>query len=845
MADGTVRAWGSQAEGQSAGSADDQLTPALVATLSGVTRVAAGARHSLARSSTGQWYGWGSNREGQLGLTGTVGGSTPLALATAGLADVAGGLDAAPALSVAQALRYYGYDAQGSVRYQTDAAGAVTARYDYDAFGTLLGTAGESPVGSDAYLYRSERYDALTGLYHLRARDYDPALGRFHQIDDFAGFPENPYSLNRYNYAESNPVGNFDPAGRFAVTSLTAVVYALHLKDQYLQELASAGPQFTFDPDEALNRYLGTDHLIAAGAPLKLKERELWVRASGGGLLGSWVNESGSSTDSELPNPQEEYAGGRGFGAGSDVFFLHQSGARFRQGWALRQVEQAWGALQQSRLSLNMGPRFPDDPRSARIAAGNVRLKGARWADAIYADALLQATLRSSTEPGRRGVRAHFTPTVEGRRYDATGIDLTARATTALNAASGGGPVDWEEAAPVGGDNFQVSAHAANFESPIVGEFLQALTIQSVIDNWLRSAATSPYAASSARAFLLTEENGDNVSLGLLSAYVVGTPWVGDIAQNGYNFKTGRDFTSGEKLTTLQRSLSGVAVALEVLPGFGHAVGEGVGSAVGLGVRATKKSTAVVRRAAGAGLDMAGEAARRGLVHAQAAGAIATTATRRVAQATAQRTSQIAKSVREALQTEVHLVGSGTSRPPFGNPQRGAVTIPSWGAAENAGGGIIYDRGLNRFRDTATGRFVRKVDAPASVQATAWQGSGNFPGIDVYRNITLKKGTVIYGGYPGPSNYFTTASAVRRAKGSASVLGEGLQTLKSTNPKYLDPVTGGYRGYVRAYEVTEDIEAAFGIARANGQHGAGGLPQIFIPDSVARLKPVNTTRLGP
>lgn len=249
--------WGSHAEGQAAGAltaaTGDQLTPASVSGLTDVTRVAAGARHSLALGSAGQWHGWGSNREGQLGLVGTVGGATPVALSAAAWSDVAGGQDAASGLAILQASRYYGYDALGSVRYQTDAAGAVTTRYDYDAFGTLLGAAGESPVGSDAYLYRGERYDALRGLYHLRSRDYDPTLSRFHQIDDFAGFADNPYSLNRYNYAESNPVGKFDPAGRFAVTSLTAVVYALHLKDPYLEELASAGPQFTFD--EALNRY--------------------------------------------------------------------------------------------------------------------------------------------------------------------------------------------------------------------------------------------------------------------------------------------------------------------------------------------------------------------------------------------------------------------------------------------------------------------------------------------------------------------------------------------------------------------------------------------------------------
>ena len=66
-------------------------------------------------------------------------------------------------------------------------------------------------------------------------------------------------------------------------------------------------------------------------------------------MLGSWVADSGSTEQTEVRT--DEYAGGRSSGAGSDVFFLYQNGARFRQGWAVKQVEQAWGENERLKLT--------------------------------------------------------------------------------------------------------------------------------------------------------------------------------------------------------------------------------------------------------------------------------------------------------------------------------------------------------------------------------------------------------------------------------------------------------------------------------------------------------------
>lgn len=51
---------------------------------------------------------------------------------------------------------YYGYDGMGTVRQLTNAAGAITDTYDYDAFGNLVNSTGTTP---NNYLYRGELID--------------------------------------------------------------------------------------------------------------------------------------------------------------------------------------------------------------------------------------------------------------------------------------------------------------------------------------------------------------------------------------------------------------------------------------------------------------------------------------------------------------------------------------------------------------------------------------------------------------------------------------------------------------------------------------------------------------
>ena len=54
-------------------------------------------------------------------------------------------------------------------------------------------------------------------MIYLRARWYHPADGRFQSRDTWGGDANRPMSLNRWNYAQSNPVKFIDPSGHYYI----------------------------------------------------------------------------------------------------------------------------------------------------------------------------------------------------------------------------------------------------------------------------------------------------------------------------------------------------------------------------------------------------------------------------------------------------------------------------------------------------------------------------------------------------------------------------------------------------------------------------------------------------
>ncbi|MFN8523147.1 MAG: polymorphic toxin-type HINT domain-containing protein [Chloroflexota bacterium] len=115
----------------------------------------------------------------------------------------------------------YHADGQGSVRAITAGRTAINQpalvlqTYAFDEFGVpILSKAtfsGFTP--SNPFTYTGEQTDPELGLINLRARMYDPNLGRFLQRDVIWGSSWTPTSLNRFTYAMANPVTLVDPSG--------------------------------------------------------------------------------------------------------------------------------------------------------------------------------------------------------------------------------------------------------------------------------------------------------------------------------------------------------------------------------------------------------------------------------------------------------------------------------------------------------------------------------------------------------------------------------------------------------------------------------------------------------
>ena len=115
---------------------------------------------------------------------------------------------------------FYLYDGHGSIVGLANENGAVTDTYCYDAFGNLISSTGST---ENYYRYCGEQFDESTGLYYLRARYMDTSAGRFISQDTYQGTINDPVSLHKYLYANSNPVMYSDPSGYITEKTLAGV----------------------------------------------------------------------------------------------------------------------------------------------------------------------------------------------------------------------------------------------------------------------------------------------------------------------------------------------------------------------------------------------------------------------------------------------------------------------------------------------------------------------------------------------------------------------------------------------------------------------------------------------
>lgn len=112
---------------------------------------------------------------------------------------------------------YYVTDTRGSVVAIVDESGNITHKYQYDEYGKVTQKEEKdyNPfqyVGKYGVMYLTDHQ------YYMRARHYDPTIGRFLSEDPI-------WSTNLYPYADNNPIMGIDPKGESFESSQMNNIY--------------------------------------------------------------------------------------------------------------------------------------------------------------------------------------------------------------------------------------------------------------------------------------------------------------------------------------------------------------------------------------------------------------------------------------------------------------------------------------------------------------------------------------------------------------------------------------------------------------------------------------------
>lgn len=119
--------------------------------------------------------------------------------------------------------------------------------------------------------------------------------------------------------------------------------------------------------------------------------------------------------------------------------------------------------------------------------------------------------------------------------------------------------------------------------------------------------------------------------------------------------------------------------------------------------------------------------------------------------------------------------------------------------------------------------------------ARKWQGGRAYPGVDEWSSVRIEKGSYVWGGAPGQSNFYTTDEMIKATGIDATKIFEGLQVDKGNFIQYRPGMT--------QYEITREYTAEYSKSLANPQYGKGGFDQYFISNYEDVLNPVKSNIL--
>jgi RHS repeat-associated protein len=151
----------------------------------------------------------------------------------------------------------YLVDGIGSTIALSDHNGNITDQYTYDVYGNLIGTAGTT---QNNYLFTGEQWDQNLNQYYLRQRYYSQETGRFTRKDSHEGSLSHPLTLNKYLYANGNPVINVDPSGLYSLSMQSATI-------NMIDRLFATGYAFTMGVSSILQLQLNPQQQATLSKP--------------------------------------------------------------------------------------------------------------------------------------------------------------------------------------------------------------------------------------------------------------------------------------------------------------------------------------------------------------------------------------------------------------------------------------------------------------------------------------------------------------------------------------------------------------------------------------------------
>jgi RHS repeat-associated protein len=207
------------------------------------------------------------------------------------------GLGLISRISASNATNYYISDFRGSIVAITDATAAanITHQYQYDDFGkvTQLSEANFNPfryVGKYGVMYE----DSLN--YFMRARYYDPAIGRFMSEDPV-------WSVNLYPYSNNNPLNNIDPSGLITQSDIQNMNF--ETLDKFIKNLKKKGKIQSSDKLNQYQRWAQEEYNLRIGRQEAEQELLRMQKAESEriGKLRSASGELNSTTTIASPTP--------------------------------------------------------------------------------------------------------------------------------------------------------------------------------------------------------------------------------------------------------------------------------------------------------------------------------------------------------------------------------------------------------------------------------------------------------------------------------------------------------------------------------------------------------------